>query len=584
MLAKLLFAVHFNFFLLFHVASGKKSKTPEILPDFFANSQEQEHITSVTRKTWSDIVKESCKKNKSSCNEIEPQQQFKHLASLRHPIVIEGSPHKNIWPAFRHQELWGSLDEVSSLFNENFGLSKVSGVQSSKSSPIFVYEEKGRLLGKTSKFVKNIAMKKVTLKGKTFFNKISTSSSVNGYYYYSRSLPSVKRSQGNGDAHSETAEIMPNGYLNSMNSMSTKMEKLATEFAPQDMFNITYNPKVNPKLKDTSYSKDTSQSIGSYLWLSGVGITASCHYDRSHNFFAQILGKKRFYLWSPSQLKSLHIYPFYHPRDRQSQLINLEWGEGNIRSYPFLSIVGNRIPSYFIDLEPGDLLYLPPYWAHRVTSLTPSIAVNVWSPGEELYVGSLLNEIGLPKGIEGILNISLVNEDDRKKRKHASGMAAAFVREVILHTLDLFTDDQKIKGNNKKERKKKREKRRKIRRNKIFNSKFEPSRASLDIIQALFKSRYLPIGHLWKSCIHFEPSRCPKLLSLSDSERKDVSSKVNEIVQTFQPLTHVPYGQDIAKTLLKDYVERLATFVAGVEGSCMYLRCIGESHSFSVVA
>jgi hypothetical protein len=35
---------------------------------------------------------------------------------------------------------------------------------------------------------------------------------------------------------------------------------------------------------------------------------------------------------------------------------------------------------------------------------------------------------------------------------------------------------------------------------------------------------------------------------------------------------------------LKDYVERLATFVAGVEGSCMYLRCIGEQHSFVVVA
>ena len=32
-----------------------------------------------------------------------------------------------------------------------------------------------------------------------------------------------------------------------------------------------------------------------------------------------------------------------------------------------------------VDLEPGEVLYLPPYWFHCVMTLVPSISLNVWS-------------------------------------------------------------------------------------------------------------------------------------------------------------------------------------------------------------
>jgi hypothetical protein len=37
-------------------------------------------------------------------------------------------------------------------------------------------------------------------------------------------------------------------------------------------------------------------------------------------------------------------------------------------------------------LSPGDVLYLPPFWFHRVIAETMSISVNEWSDSEELSV------------------------------------------------------------------------------------------------------------------------------------------------------------------------------------------------------
>jgi len=320
------------------------------------------------------------------------------------------------------------------------------------------------------------------------------------------------------------------------------------------MFNVSYNP---PRGDSQFVAGDASQSTGSYLWMGGPGITASTHYDRSHNFFTQIVGKKRFYLWAPSQLTALHIHPFYHPRDRQSQLISLEWGEGQAHVYDS----EGREPTFVVDLDMGDVLYLPPFWAHRVTSLTPSISVNMWSPGQELHIGISLNAAGLPLGIEGILN---TGGKDRMKRRHASGIAAVFVRQVIATTLKTFEKNKKnhLGSSNSNDR----------------------GNAAVYFAQEIYNSRYAPMGDLWSGCLHFESDRCPRTVGMSEKERISTMSKAKDISKMFQPLLEVPHGLDVAKMLLGDYLERLATFVAGVEGSCRYLRCVGTKHAFRVVA
>lgn len=58
----------------------------------------------------------------------------------------------------------------------------------------------------------------------------------------------------------------------------------------------------------------------SSIWMGHAGVTAHTHYDRSHNFFVQIYGTKRFILFPPSQAESLYLYPALHPHYHQSQI------------------------------------------------------------------------------------------------------------------------------------------------------------------------------------------------------------------------------------------------------------------------
>merc|ERR1712196_223515 len=138
-----------------------------------------------------------------------------------------------------------------------------------------------------------------------------------------------------------------------------------------------------------------------HFWLTGTNITASAHYDRDHNFFAQVIGKKRFVLFQPNRWNQLHVHPFYHPRDRQSQYIYYEHGEHIINAYTKNMIndaTKRKIESYgYVDLEPGDLLYIPPFWWHRVETLQASIGINTWSSAVETEMSSTLNDLNLPR-------------------------------------------------------------------------------------------------------------------------------------------------------------------------------------------
>eukprot|EP01095_Lingulamoeba_sp_RSL-Kostka_P011121 TRINITY_DN4156_c1_g3_i1.p1 TRINITY_DN4156_c1_g3~~TRINITY_DN4156_c1_g3_i1.p1 ORF type:complete len:618 (+),score=238.60 TRINITY_DN4156_c1_g3_i1:63-1916(+) len=107
------------------------------------------------------------------------------------------------------------------------------------------------------------------------------------------------------------------------------------------------------------------------LWAGMQGCCTPLHYDEAHNFFGQIDGRKRFYLCSPKYFPSLYPFPYHHPMDRQSQ-VNVY--NPNNEIFPRF----NEAVAIECNLEPGDVLYIPPYWWHHVENLTDGIGINFW--------------------------------------------------------------------------------------------------------------------------------------------------------------------------------------------------------------
>lgn len=109
------------------------------------------------------------------------------------------------------------------------------------------------------------------------------------------------------------------------------------------------------------------------VWFSHPGVVAQTHFDPQHNFLSQLQGNKRVILFPPSE-QSMYLYPHIHRSYRQSQL-HLEKGTQDPSRFPVLPTTGMEVL-----LKPGDTLYIPPYWHHRVESQTMAMSISVTSP------------------------------------------------------------------------------------------------------------------------------------------------------------------------------------------------------------
>uniref|UniRef100_A0A6B2L6Y7 JmjC domain-containing protein n=1 Tax=Arcella intermedia TaxID=1963864 RepID=A0A6B2L6Y7_9EUKA len=131
--------------------------------------------------------------------------------------------------------------------------------------------------------------------------------------------------------------------------------------------------------------KEGEEGFEINIWLGQNGVVAQTHYDESHNYYAQIYGKKKFILSPPEEYKKLNLYPKLHPGQRESQI---DWNKENEE--------GITITAEEIILSPGDLLYIPPYWFHRVYAVGESISINVWSESSEGDVRYIIEHLPLP--------------------------------------------------------------------------------------------------------------------------------------------------------------------------------------------
>eukprot|EP01006_Ploeotia_vitrea_P057513 TRINITY_DN68183_c5_g2_i2.p1 TRINITY_DN68183_c5_g2~~TRINITY_DN68183_c5_g2_i2.p1 ORF type:complete len:422 (-),score=14.83 TRINITY_DN68183_c5_g2_i2:133-1398(-) len=116
------------------------------------------------------------------------------------------------------------------------------------------------------------------------------------------------------------------------------------------------------------------------FWLSQPNVTAHTHFDPSHNFFVQLLGRKTFYLTPPGTYQP---YTHIHPRKRQAMR------KRKTRSH---------VQELVVELTPGSVLYVPPFWFHRVVSHSLSVSVSFINPAQEERTFAQIKKLGLPFG------------------------------------------------------------------------------------------------------------------------------------------------------------------------------------------
>jgi ribosomal protein L16 Arg81 hydroxylase len=102
------------------------------------------------------------------------------------------------------------------------------------------------------------------------------------------------------------------------------------------------------------------------MWIGPAGTITPMHHDLTNNFIAQVVGRKRVLLCPPSEARKLgntrHVF---------SDIRDLEDPSVDLTRFPQLADL--RI--YPVDLDPGDILFVPIGWWHQVRSLDFSITI-----------------------------------------------------------------------------------------------------------------------------------------------------------------------------------------------------------------
>lgn len=101
-------------------------------------------------------------------------------------------------------------------------------------------------------------------------------------------------------------------------------------------------------------------------------IISEAHFDGSRNMVALLGGMRRWILTHPKYCQYMYMLPFKHPSGRHSEI---DWSNFSVHDFPdFSNVRGSEVI-----LQPGDVLYVPTYWIHYITSLNVNYQCNTRS-------------------------------------------------------------------------------------------------------------------------------------------------------------------------------------------------------------
>jgi hypothetical protein len=118
-----------------------------------------------------------------------------------------------------------------------------------------------------------------------------------------------------------------------------------------------------------------SPGVSPRVWL-GHAANVSSHYDTVDNLACVAVGVRRFTLFAPQLIGKLYVGPIDNTMAGQPVSLAASSAPDKDR-FPLFEAIKDQ--SLVADLEPGDALYLPKLWWHKVESTAPfNVLVNYW--------------------------------------------------------------------------------------------------------------------------------------------------------------------------------------------------------------
>ena len=108
------------------------------------------------------------------------------------------------------------------------------------------------------------------------------------------------------------------------------------------------------------------------LWFGAAGQKSTIHNDPYHNLNAQIYGRKRFLLFSPREAHP-YIYPVKFNDGIWASPVDPD--DPDLGRWPLFG----QVRALEAMLEPGEIIFIPKFWYHQVTSMTVSINITSWA-------------------------------------------------------------------------------------------------------------------------------------------------------------------------------------------------------------
>lgn len=133
-----------------------------------------------------------------------------------------------------------------------------------------------------------------------------------------------------------------------------------------------------------------------FLWAGPAGCCTGLHSDDEHNFLVQLHGHKRVTLVPARHRAALYVNSKY---DSGTECCDVDCEHPDLQRHPMFQRVIEDHALMTASLRPGDVLFIPRWCFHQVTSETVSVSVNVFVSDVTAWCRE-----GLPRAFFSILH------------------------------------------------------------------------------------------------------------------------------------------------------------------------------------